>query len=109
MPWGNPKESDHRRAISLDLERMPPISRCEILTRLSTKESKSRSADKSPGGQRCEAFFTGRRPAIQARSASEWILRNVQGSTRWRFVLLMVRIAARRAKFKSPFAASGDL
>ena len=46
---------------------------------------------------------------IQARSASEWILRNVLGSTRWRFVLLMVRIAARRAKFKSPFAASGDL
>ena len=52
-----------------------------------------------PGIQRCEAFFTGCRPVLQARSASEWILGHGGRSTRWRFVLLTEKMFARHAKF----------
>jgi hypothetical protein len=40
-----------------------------------------------------------RRPVIQARSASEWIRGQGGRSTRWRFVLLKVRIFAPREDF----------
>jgi hypothetical protein len=39
-------------------------------------------------GQRCEACFRGQWPAIQARSASEWVWGDRYGLTRLRFVLV---------------------